>query len=74
MNVTTSTVVAMAEARGVDLADLSLEEMQSVEPGISEDVFSVLSVDASVASRTSYGGTAPVNVAEQAARWLAMLA
>ncbi len=70
----TGRLVAMAEARGVDLADLALEEMQSVEPGISENVFSVLSVDASVASRTSYGGTAPANVAEQAARWLAMLA
>jgi argininosuccinate lyase len=70
----TGRLVAMAEARGIDLADLSLAEMQSVEPGISEDVFSVLSVDASVASRTSYGGTAPANVVEQATRWLAILA
>jgi argininosuccinate lyase len=70
----TGRLVAMAEARGVDLADLSLAEMQSVEAGISADVFNVLTVEASVASRTSYGGTAPANVAEQAARWLAVLA
>jgi argininosuccinate lyase len=70
----TGRLVAMAESRGVELADLSLAEMQSVEPGISEDVFSVLTVEASVASRTSYGGTAPANVAEQAAHWLAVLA
>jgi argininosuccinate lyase len=48
--------------------------MQSVEAGITDDVFSVLTVEASVASRLSYGGTAPANVAEQAARWLAVLA
>ncbi len=69
----TGRLVALAEARGVDLAGLSLEEMQGVEPGITLEVFSVLSVDASVASRTSYGGTAPANVAAQAARWLAAL-
>ncbi len=69
----TGRLVAMAEAKGVDLAGLSLAEMQSVEPGITADVFSVLSVEASVASRTSYGGTAPVNVAREAARWLAAL-
>ena len=70
----TGRLVAMAEARGVDLAELSLTEMQDVEPGITDDIFSVLTVEASVASRTSYGGTAPANVAEQAARWLAVLA
>lgn len=70
----TGRLVAMAESRGVDLADLSLEDMRSVEPGITPDIFSVLTVDASVASRTSYGGTAPANVAEQAARWLGALA
>ena len=70
----TGRLVAMAEARGVDLADLSLAEMQGVEPNITVDVFSVLTVEASVASRTSYGGTAPANVAEQAGRWLAVLA
>jgi argininosuccinate lyase len=70
----TGRLVAIAEARGVDLAGLSLAEMQQIEPGISEDVFSVLTVEASVASRTSYGGTAPKNVADQATRWLAALA
>jgi argininosuccinate lyase len=66
----TGRLVAAAEAKGVDLADLSLAEMQAVEPGISMDVFSVLTVEASVASRVSYGGTAPGNVAAQARRWL----
>jgi argininosuccinate lyase len=70
----TGRLVALAEARGVDLAELSLAEMQSVEAGITDNVFSVLTVEASVASRVSYGGTAPANVAEQAARWLAVLA
>ena len=70
----TGRLVALAEARGVDLADLKLADMQEVEPGISDDIYSVLTVDASVRSRTSYGGTAPDNVADQAARWLAALA
>ena len=69
----TGRLVSLAEANGVDLSGLSLAEMQSVEPGITQDVFSVLTVDASVASRTSYGGTAPANVAAQAARWLQVL-
>jgi argininosuccinate lyase len=69
----TGRLVALAEAKNIDLADLSLEEMQEVEPGITPDLFSVLTVDASVASRTSYGGTAPANVATQAARWLKAL-
>jgi argininosuccinate lyase len=70
----TGRLVALAEAKGVELAGLTLAEMQSVEPGITQDVFSVLTVAASVASRTSYGGTAPANVAAQAARWLQVLA
>ncbi|MBS0641646.1 MAG: argininosuccinate lyase, partial [Proteobacteria bacterium] len=70
----TGRLVALAEARGVDLADLTLPEMQAVEPGITEDVFSVLTVEASVRSRTSLGGTAPQNVAAQAKRWLETLA
>jgi argininosuccinate lyase len=69
----TGRLVALAEAKGVNLVGLSLAEMQSVEPGITADVFSVLSVDASVASRISFGGTAPANVAREAARWLAAL-
>jgi argininosuccinate lyase len=70
----TGRLVAMAEAKGVDLPGLTLAEMREVEPGITGDVFSVLTVEASVASRTSYGGTAPANVAEQAARWRRALA
>jgi argininosuccinate lyase len=52
----TGTLVAMAEARGCDLPDLSLEDMTGVEPRITEAVFDVLGVHNSVASRTSYGG------------------
>jgi argininosuccinate lyase len=70
----TGRLVARAEARGVDLADLTLAEMRAEEPEITADIYSVLTVDASVRSRTSYGGTAPTNVAEQAARWQAALA
>jgi argininosuccinate lyase len=66
----TGRLVARAEADGVGLADLPLAVMQAEAPGITADVFSVLSVEASVASRTSFGGTAPANVAAQAARWL----
>jgi len=70
----TGRLVALAEARGVDLAGLTLAEMQGVEPRITAEVFSVLTVEASVASRTSHGGTAPANVAREAARWQATLA
>jgi argininosuccinate lyase len=65
----TGRLVARAEARGVDLSGLDLSEMQAEEPGITAEVFSVLTVAASVASRTSLGGTAPALVAAQAARW-----
>ncbi|WP_424972524.1 argininosuccinate lyase [Dinoroseobacter sp. S76] len=65
----TGTLVAMAEAQGCDLPDLSLADMQSVHGGITEAVFDVLGVHNSVASRTSYGGTAPVQVRAQIARW-----
>ncbi len=70
----TGRLVARAEAKGVELSGLTLAEMQAEEGRITEDVFSVLTVDASVASRISYGGTAPANVAQQAARWLGALA
>ncbi len=69
----TGRLVAKAEAKGIDLAGLTLAEMQAEESGITADIFSVLTVEASVASRLSYGGTAPLRVAEQAARWLAAL-
>jgi argininosuccinate lyase len=70
----TGRLVAVAEAKGVELSGLTLAEMQIVEPRITEAVFSVLAVDASVASRTSQGGTAPANVKREAARWRAALA
>jgi argininosuccinate lyase len=66
-------IVALAAARGVALEKLSLAEMQSVEPRITEDAFGVLGVDRSVRSRTSYGGTAPANVKRQAKVWLKRL-
>jgi len=70
----TGSLVAMAEQKGCDLPDLSLENMQSVHGGITPKVFDVLGVHNSVASRTSYGGTAPVRVREQIARWKEHLA
>jgi argininosuccinate lyase len=70
----TGRLVAKAEARGCDLAGLTLDEMRDVEPRITDGVFSVLSVEASVASRTSYGGTAPENVRRMAAEWRERLA
>ncbi|WP_333847660.1 argininosuccinate lyase, partial [Phaeobacter italicus] len=69
----TGTLVAMAESRGCDLPDLSLEDMQGVHAGITEDIFSVLGVENSVNSRMSYGGTAPAQVRAQVARWTELL-
>ncbi len=70
----TGTLVAMAEKAGIDLPDLTLAQMQGVHMGITAEVFDVLGVDNSVNSRMSYGGTSPVRVAEQVARWKAALA
>lgn len=70
----TGTLVAMAERAAIDLPDLTLAQMQSVHGGITAEVFEVLGVENSVASRQSYGGTSPVRVAEQIARWKAALA
>lgn len=58
----TGRVVALAESKGVGLDGLSLEDLQAIEPRITDDARGVLSVDASVASRRSLGGTAPDNV------------
>jgi argininosuccinate lyase len=66
----TGRVVALAEGRGAGLEDLSLADLQSIEPRISEDVFAVLGVEKSVESRTSFGGTAPENVRRSAQLWL----
>jgi argininosuccinate lyase len=70
----TGRIVAAAEAKGVDLPELALADMQEIEPRITAGIFEVLSVEASVASRTSYGGTAPANVALAARQWLEALA
>ena len=58
----TGALVAKAAARGVDLDNLSMKEMQAVEPRITPGVYRVLTVEASVAARRSFGGTAPANV------------
>lgn len=64
----TGAAVKLAEERGCELADLPLGDLQAIDARISGGVFDVLSVDASVNSRTSYGGTAPVRVREQIAQ------
>lgn len=61
--------VKMASKKGKMLHELTLKELQSVEPRIRAEVFDVLSVEKSVASRTSFGGTAPVNVKKAIAAW-----
>ncbi|WP_273689968.1 argininosuccinate lyase [Ketogulonicigenium vulgare] len=65
----TGTLVALAESKACDLPDLTLADMQGVHVGIRADIFDVLGVQNSVASRTSYGGTAPANVRAQIQRW-----
>ncbi len=69
----TGSLVALAEAEGKDLPDLTLDQMKSAHEAITDDVFTVLGVDNSVASRTSYGGTAPDQVRAQIARWKEIL-
>ncbi len=59
----TGALVARAEALGCDLAELPLAEMQKIEKRITRDIYRVLTVERSVASRKSLGGTAPANVA-----------
>jgi argininosuccinate lyase len=65
----TGRIVGKASERGVALDQLPLAEMQAVEPRITAEALGVLSVQSSVASRTSYGGTAPKNVRAQAEAW-----
>ncbi len=64
----TGTIVKMAENKGVDLHELKLSEMQKVEKKITAKIFEVLSVENSVASRTSIGGTSGVRVKEEIAK------
>ena len=60
-------LVRLAEEKGADLADLSLDEMRKIEPKITAGVFAVLDIERAVRSRTSFGGTAPENVRRAAA-------
>jgi argininosuccinate lyase len=69
----TGRIVAKASEAGQPLHRLALSAMQEIEPRIGEGVFTVLSVDRSVKSRTSFGGTAPKNVRTQAKKWLRKL-
>ncbi len=69
----TGQIVKIAEGKGIGLDALGLADMQSVEPRITKAVFSVLSVENSVASRRSFGGTSPENVSESARIWLKRL-
>jgi argininosuccinate lyase len=69
----TGRIVAKAAGIGVSLDKLPLAVMQAIEPRITKAVFGVLSAEASVKSRTVYGGTAPKNVRVQAKRWLGRL-
>ncbi|MBN8956275.1 MAG: argininosuccinate lyase [Rhizobiales bacterium] len=71
-HVTGRIVAAAADAR-LALHRLSLEQMQGIEPRITDAVFGVLSVDKSVKSRVSFGGTAPANVRREARKWLKRL-
>ena len=65
----TGSLVALAEDKGIDLPELTLADMQSVHAEITEAVFDVLGVENSVASRTSFGGTAPSEVRKQITAW-----
>jgi argininosuccinate lyase len=69
----TGRMVGKAAAAGVALEKLPLKAMQEVDPRITSEVFSVLGVAKSVASRKSLGGTAPANVRKQARAWLKRL-
>jgi argininosuccinate lyase len=65
----TGTIVALAEQKGCGLEGLTIEDFKFVDQRIDSRIHKVLTVEASVAARKSYGGTAPANVLFQAARW-----
>ena len=69
----TGQIVALAEQKGMSLDGLTIEDFKFIDPRIDSRIHKVLSVEASVAARKSYGGTAPENVATQAARWKEIL-
>jgi argininosuccinate lyase len=62
-------IVKRAEELGVTLEKLPLADMQKIEPGITSEIVTVLSLTSSLNSRSSFGGTAPVRVREQIAGW-----
>ena len=61
----TGAAVKLADQKGVALDGLTIADLKAIDARIDERVFDALSVDASVAARASYGGTAPVRVREQ---------
>jgi len=63
----TGAAVKLAESKGVALDQLSLAELQAIDPRITDAVYPALSVEASVASRASHGGTAPAEVRKRVA-------
>jgi argininosuccinate lyase len=69
----TGRIVAAASKANVPLHEMALKDMQAIEPAITAEALEMLSVEASVKSRTSYGGTAPKNVLAQAKAWLRRL-
>jgi argininosuccinate lyase len=70
----TGAAVKRAEQLGCDLPGLPLSELQGLEPRITGDIYTVLTPEASVASRKSYGGAAPDQVRAQIKRWKEILA
>jgi argininosuccinate lyase len=70
----TGRAVALAEAKKIGLEELTLSDLQTIHSGITDAVFDVLSVENSVRSRTSFGGTAPDQVRKQIAYWKDRLA
>ena len=66
-------IVAAAESAGVPLHRFALASMRAIEPRIEEEALSLLTVERSVGSRTSFGGTAPGNVRREARKWLKKL-
>ena len=65
----TGAIVKKCEIQNCSLSNLSLADMQIIEPRITADVFSVLSIKKSVLSRSSFGGTSPIQVSKQILRW-----
>ena len=69
----TGELVSLAEQLECDLSDINLKDMQKIHSNITEDIFTVLSIQNSVKSRSSYGGTSPEEVQFQIDRWKKVL-